>query len=145
MYPDQRQRHRLSLRPKQQGLGLVAAIFVITVMAMISVGISNLVLTSQQSYGFEVLSARAFLAAESGAQLAVHSAMPPVGTSSCPASAATPSLAGAPGLSGCTVETLCSRVDVASVAYFSITSTGRCGNAADTAIRRLQVRVKNPL
>ncbi len=126
---------------KQQGVGLVAAIFVITVMALVSAGISKLVVTSQQSYGHEILSAKAFLAAESGAQLAINAVMPPSGSGSCVD--ATPTLV-AIGLAGCQVSTRCILTGpIDGISYYSIESTGQCGADADLAIRKLTLRVQD--
>ncbi|MCW8887345.1 MAG: hypothetical protein OQK12_19140 [Motiliproteus sp.] len=136
----------MSLKPfngpaSQQGMGLVAAIFVITVMALVSVGISNLVLTGQQSYGHEILSTRAFLAAESGAQLAVHEVLPPSGSGSC--SNNTPALPAA-GLSGCQVSTSCTQIGpIDGINYYNIESTGQCGADADLAVRKLTLRIRD--
>ena len=133
---------RLSFKKHQQGLGLVTAIFVITVMALISVGISTLVVTSQQSFGYEVQSARAFLAAESGAQLTVSTVLPPSGAGSCIASA-TPSLP-AEGLQGCQVETSCNALGpIDGITYYDIQSTGSCGTGVDLAIRKLTLRIQD--
>ena len=131
-----------SLDPrKQKGLGLVAAIFVITVMALIAVGISNLVVTGQQSYGHEVLSVRAFLAAESGAQLTVNAVIPPSGASTCAATSTETFTV--EGLNGCSALMSCSQIGpIDGITYYDISSEGRCGSGADQAIRRVVLRVQ---
>lgn len=132
--------HRSRQRQRQQGLGLVSAIFVITIMALLAAGISSLVVTGQQSYGQDILSVRAFLAAQSGAQLAAHAVLPPTGSGRC--ATITPTLP-APGLAGCSVEASCASVAVASVTYYSIRSTGQCGAGADRALRQITLRLQD--
>ncbi|WP_207060639.1 hypothetical protein [Motiliproteus sp. SC1-56] len=136
------------MRGAQRGIGLVAAIFVITVMALISVGLSQLVVTGQQGYGYQVLSARAFLAAESGAQLAANQLMPPEGGggSGCPLP--NPPLP-AEGSGGCEVRLACNQVGPLEVqgrltTYYTLQSEGRCGSGKDLAIRRLTLRFQRP-
>ena len=136
--PD-RYRQAVGLR-KQKGLGLVAAIFVITLMALIAVGISNLVVTGQQSYGYEVLSTRAFLAAESGAQLAVNAVIPPGGGGSCADFTRNFTVE---GLQGCRAFTRCSILGpIDGITYYDISSEGSCGTGVDQAIREVVLRIQ---
>lgn len=64
---------RLSSMPphRQQGAGLPLAIFLITVMALIVATIAQLQQTTGEAEASDILSARAYYAAESGAQLAM--------------------------------------------------------------------------
>ena len=65
---------------KQKGLGLPAAIFVITVLAVIITAMSSIQTRSGQSLSLQANSYRAFYAAESGAQLALNLLIPPDGS-----------------------------------------------------------------
>ena len=53
---------------RNRGMGLVSAIFLILVVTILVVAISRMVRTSSEAFAQEVLSHKAFLAAESGAQ-----------------------------------------------------------------------------
>ena len=56
---------------RQKGAGLPLAIFLITVMALIVVTIAQLQQTTGEAEASDILSTRAYYAAESGAQLAM--------------------------------------------------------------------------
>ncbi|MFT6114084.1 MAG: MSHA biogenesis protein MshP, partial [Oleispira sp.] len=59
MYPN-------NLKFKQAGIGLPVAIFIITIMSLIAAAVNQIGATSSQSYTQNLLSSRAFYAAESG-------------------------------------------------------------------------------
>lgn len=136
---------------RQRGLGLVAAIFVITVMALLAVGLSNLVVTGQQTQGQEVLSVRAFLAAQSGAEIGASQVLLPDGPVCTPPAVNEPlvdsslSLPGS-GLSGCRVAVSCSSFTLTETAttYYRLVSEGRCGSEPDLAVRRLELGIQLP-
>lgn len=123
------------LPQRQRGLGLMAAIFVITIMAVIVVGLANLVVGSKESYGYEIMSVRAFMLAESGGQMAL-SQLALEGASDC--SGLAPTLPGA-GFQGCTLALSCPSVTINTVEYFTITVEASCGSGVDQAIRRLRL------
>lgn len=134
---------RLSTRQGQRGLGLMAAIFVITIMAVIVVGMSSLVVTSKESFGYEVMSVRAFLLAESGGQLAVNRILNEASgaATDCTVIETIPSLL--QNFPGCGFEqVICPFVSLDSVDYFTINSRASCGSGTDQAIRSLTVRVQ---
>ncbi|MFT6915232.1 MAG: MSHA biogenesis protein MshP [Motiliproteus sp.] len=128
----------MSSRIFQRGLGLIAAIFVITLMSLIIVGISSLVVTSKESYGYEILSARAFHMADSGSELAL-SRLLFEGTDSCNGE---PRQFPPPELQVCSVVVICHSVTIAEVDYFTVQSTGTCGNGIDQAVRQSTLRVQ---
>lgn len=76
MYPE------LSFK-QQTGAGLPVAVFVITVLALLVIGMAQLQESSANSVSFQVQSQRAFLAAESGAQLGVGRALQPISGPQC--------------------------------------------------------------
>ena len=62
-------------RMNQTGIGLPVAIFIITIMGLIAAAVNQMGETSSQVYIQNVLSTRAFYAAESGAQLRAQSVL----------------------------------------------------------------------
>jgi MSHA biogenesis protein MshP len=126
MYPD-----------KQRGIGLIAALFLIVVVASLAVGVASLVRTGSAGYAQDVLGYKAFLAAESGAQLALNRLYAPVGAGSC---ANRVFALDSVGLNGCSAATTCSSVTVAGAQQYDVGSAGRCATAADAAERRIVVR-----
>ncbi|MEH6649048.1 MAG: hypothetical protein V7707_03370 [Motiliproteus sp.] len=129
---------------RQRGLGLMAAIFVITIMAVIVVGLSSLVVTSKESFGYEIMSVRAFLMAESGAQLAInHIFTEAQGTATdCSGIEALPASFGQ-RFPGCEFEQVsCPLVTIDNADYFTLTSRASCGSGTDQAIRSLTLRVQ---
>ncbi|MEH6470155.1 MAG: hypothetical protein V7752_02795 [Halopseudomonas sp.] len=127
-----------SSRVRQRGLGLMAAIFVITIMSVIVVGVSSLVITSKESYGYEIMSVRAFQLAESGAQMAIsHLLMENVADCS-----GLPSQLPPAELQNCSLAVECPVVTINAVDYFTLLSTATCGSGTDQAIRKLTLRVQ---
>ena len=125
-------------RKKQQGLGLATAIFVITVMAVIAVVISQLVVNNAETTQEEIELIRAFYSAESGIQFGMNTLFPPDGSSgSCPAGPENYDLQEG-GLSACEADVYCESVTVSSVNYYTITSTGTCNDVN----RTIQVRAQ---
>ena len=93
----------------QQGIGLAAAIFVITLMGVLALGINLLVTQNSETFVEEASLTRAFYAAESGAGFAMNAIYPPeeysgYAGSSCAASETY--TFNVDGLAGCTVRNL---------------------------------------
>ena len=129
---------KLKARLRQQGIGLPAAIFIITTMAVIAVAINVLVQENAETFEEEVNLARAFYAAESGAGFMMNRIFPPeeysvYAGSNCAARTYT---FDAVGLAQCTAVVTCSTITVSSVDYNTIESTGSCGDVE----RTIQVR-----
>src|SRR5690606_21486983 len=110
MYPDartQRQSRTGTIAARQQGLGLPAAIFVILILALIAVAVTELEQSGVQAKTYEIMSTRAFFAAESGAQAAVNRLLPPGGTpAACTANFFSANYTVA-GLNGCSSAVSC--------------------------------------
>ncbi len=127
---------------RQQGLGLPAAIFVITLLSVIVVGVNYLVSGNSRSFQNEINLTRAFFAAESGAGFALNGIYPPEDYSGY--SAPTCAGEGSPvtyefendGLGYCSAEVFCAAVTVGGDDYLTIQSTGTC----DEVSRTVQVR-----
>ena len=130
----------MSYQQRPRGLGIISALFFITVVALLTVAITRSVASSAESYTQDILSFRAFLAAESGAQLGVHSLFPPLGVSAC--SNRTVPMSSI-GLNRCEAQISCSVEVVASTNYYTIESSGRClENGQVLAERTVVVRAQ---
>jgi MSHA biogenesis protein MshP len=137
MYPDR------SLM-QQKGAGLPLAIFIITVLALLVAGMSQLQESSGKSVSLQIQSQRAFYAAESGAQGGVAEVLE---AGDCGA-LTSPKVFSGSGLNSCEAELTCESVDADidrgpdPERVFSIASTGSCGGGADFAERTIEVRVR---
>lgn len=129
----------------QKGIGLPAAIFVITLMAVIAVAVNLLVSQNADSLDEEVRLTRAFYAAESGAGFAMHLMFPPQDFPNYTSAAVCPTVARTyeftmEGLGSCSVDISCViDATVDSVNYYTLTSVGQCGDIS----RTVQVRTSD--
>jgi len=124
---------------KQAGIGLAAAIFVITLLAVIVVGISALVSDNAQTFEEEINLNRAFFAAESGAGFAMNGIYPPEEYSTYAGTQCNASVAytfEAEGLGYCTADVTCAQITISGKNYLTIESKGTCGAVE----RTIQVR-----
>lgn len=127
----------------QRGIGLPAAIFVITLMVVIAAAINLLVRENAGTFEEEINLTRAFYAAESGAGFAMNSLFPP---EDYPGYAALPADCDAwgvrtysfivDGMNACTAAVSCDGRTLDGVVYSTIESTGSCGDVS----RTIQVR-----
>ncbi len=124
--------------PRQRGMGMVAAIFLITVVALLSVAIMRSVRTSSTAFALDVVAHRAFLAAESGAQLSANRLFAPSGTPSC--SNQSYDLDGF-GLSSCRATVSCRSEPVDGEPLYTLQSAGRCDSGGIVAQRQVLVRM----
>lgn len=128
---------------RQSGVSLPGAIFVITIMALLAVGINALVTQNAQSNQEEINLTRAFYAAESGAGFAMNTIFPPEGfpgygaPATCAAGPRVYSFS-VPGLSACEASVTCSSKAIGSDNYATITSVGSCDNIERTVQVRTQ-------
>jgi len=134
---------------QQRGFSLPLAVFIITVLALIGTAMVNLSRSGQQAVSAEVQSVRAFYAAESGAQLALHTIFPlsggSIGVVACSALSLTPTYS-AQGIEGCDASVSCTPQSVGGNTYYIVSSTGVCtfGGSANTARRSIEVMAKSP-
>jgi len=126
----------------QRGIGLPAAIFVITLMSAIAVAVNLLVAQNARTLEEELRLTRAFYAAESGAGFAMGLLFPPAAFPNYAPAAACPDVDriyvfAVEGLTQCEVEISCENdALVDGLNYFTIHSTGTCGEVS----RTVQVR-----
>lgn len=122
----------------QRGAGLPVALFVITVLALIVVGMGQLQQSTAGAVSLQIQSQRAFYAAESGAQVGVYKVF---NGSNCAAYAETLNF-GSGALSACSAAVNCSAQSNGSEELLTITSSGQCGSGPDLARRQIEVRVR---
>ncbi|MGK0335787.1 MAG: MSHA biogenesis protein MshP [Candidatus Azotimanducaceae bacterium] len=125
-------------RHQQSGLGLVGAIFVIVVVSLLSVAMSRMLEADKLAQSYEILGLKAFLAAESGAQLGVNRLMPPDSAGSC--SDLTFSLE-AESLRFCTAVVTCTLTTANGENFYTLSSLGQCVAGDFTASRNVEVRL----
>ncbi|MEQ8315140.1 MAG: hypothetical protein RL839_06730 [Gammaproteobacteria bacterium] len=128
-------------RVSQRGIGLPAAIFVVTLMIAIAAGINQLLNQNAQTFEEEINLTRAFYAAESGAGIGMNTIYPP---EEYPAYGTTAECAAGPrvynfiseGLNQCSASVTCTQVTISGTNYATVESTGSCGDVE----RTIQVR-----
>ena len=123
---------------KQTGAGLPVALFIITVLALLVVGMAQLQESSGRSMSLQIQSQRAFFAAESGGQVGVKRVLDDPANPQCFVDD-TLSFPGG-GLSDCRAEIRCT--DVTGNGLFEVISEGRCGSGQEEARRTVEVRLR---
>jgi MSHA biogenesis protein MshP len=117
----------------------VAAIFLIVVVAALVTAIARTVRTSADAFSLDVVSHRAYLAAESGAELGLNRVFAPSGAPTC--STWSWDLA-AVGLASCRADVVCRSEIVDGTPYYTLESDGRCDSGGVVAERRVLVRAR---
>ena len=121
---------------RPQGIGLVSAIFLITVIAFLTVAITRTVRTGGESQAMDLLATRAYLAAETGTQLGVQQVL----AGSCVARTA--SLESI-GMRGCSYRTECDTLAAAGETLRRIRGSGTCSDGVTlTATRTVEAVVR---
>jgi MSHA biogenesis protein MshP len=120
-------------------MGLVSAIFLIVVVSLMVVAVVGMVRTSGEAFAQDIMSHRAFLAAESGAQLGLNRVFAPVGAGSCTNWNWDLTSSGLPS---CEATVACRSETVAGTSYFTLESDGRCAAGGYVAERRVLVRAR---
>jgi MSHA biogenesis protein MshP len=131
----------MKLLKRQAGLGLATALFVITVMAFLAAAIFQLVRNNSETTGEEIMLIRSFYAAQTGIQFGMNRVFPPDGsatTCTAPVTTFPDYLLEENGLSECTAEVTCTPLTVSGEIYYTVESTGTCGEVS----RTIQVRAQ---
>ena len=126
---------------KQKGIGLPATVFLIVILALIIVAMSELTEHSSLGYGQDYESMRTFYAAESGAQIALNRLF--VGAQACSATKVDldfDSINDNPGLNNCVATLSCTQDSVAGIEYYTFLSEATCGTGFELSQRTIQVR-----
>jgi MSHA biogenesis protein MshP len=138
------QKNRLSNSLKQRGIGLPATIFLIVILSLIVVAMSDLTESSNLGFGQDLHSMRAFYAAESGAQIALNRVF--VGGEICINIAGDLDFNAVntnTGLTDCVATLSCEQDTVAGVDYFTFRSEAACGIGFEQAQRSIELRAHN--
>lgn len=121
---------------RQRGFSIVAAVFILVVLSLLAAAMLRLISSGSDSVAREVISARTFMAASSGAERHLKE----IFTDGMACTAA-PLSYGDMGLLGCIdVEVICEQVTVAAINYYTITSTAQCGPVSQPSTRIVQVQ-----
>lgn len=128
------------MRRSAAGAGLIAAIALIVLVAVLVLAIARSVEFGAQSQSIEMLSERASLAAQSGAQLALNRAFAPQGVGVCANTSF--DVSGLPGLNICASQVSCTTTVVRSQPYYTIESTGTCATGDMQATRTVRVQAR---
>jgi len=139
MYPNQKYRPINPL--KQKGVGLPATIFLIVILSLIVVAMSDLTESSNLGFGQDLQSMRAFYAAESGAQIALNRVF--VGGQTCAAIGGGLDFNAVndnAGLTDCVTTLSCTQDTVLTVEYYTFSSQATCGSGFEQAQRSIEVR-----
>lgn len=144
MCPDKKKYKYFKSYYSSQGFGLPVALFVITVLALIIASMSVIQRIGSDGISIQIQNQRAFYSAESGVQIGLNLLFPPAsGTGKdCSDSPFYQQNFSAPGLIGCHVAVECRSVSVNSETYYTLVSSGRCGQGKDLAQRKLEVMAK---
>ena len=127
-------------RIKQAGVSLVILLFIIVVLALLTATLVNINNHSGLSNAHQVISTRAFFAAESGANFQAMQVFPLAGAAVCANQNYNLNVA---GLNGCVAETECNSVLVNGQNYYQILSTGQCNGGQDfQATRTIETRLQ---
>lgn len=129
---------------KQRGIGLPAVIFIITTLVLIIAAMAQLQQNTSDSLSLQVLSQRAFYAAESGAQLSMNLLVPP-DSSPARSCSTTPFYShsfSAAGLAGCEVTVSCRELNMEGSPVYVLNSNGQCGSGTLSASRQIEVAVQ---
>ena len=125
------------MRRSEQGLSLVLVVFSILLLAILGSAMVQLMTVNSDSVAREVLSARAFMAAESGAQREISAIWQGGGCAGQHGLSF-------PALAGCAdTQVTCNVVTVNGSQYYTIVSEGSCGPAGDAATRIIEVQARD--
>lgn len=133
----------------QRGISLLMMIVFVVLIAIISAALVKLTATANVSIGYEVISTRSFLAAETGAQNAMALLFPLNGTvvTTCTTvnnALNSPSITLlAAGLGSCSVSVLCSGpANINGRYFYELQSTGQCSSGQSVAFRTIRVAAR---
>ena len=121
-----------------RGAGLIAAIALLIIVALLALAITRTVQLGAGSVGLDILSQRALLTATSGAQLGLNRIFAPAGVGSCAGQSW--DLSDLNGLPACQAAVTCASVTVRGRVFYEVRSTGTCAAGAEQASREVLVR-----
>lgn len=125
----------------QQGFSLPIAVFILVILALLASVAVTLMNRGQQSVSQEILSTRAFYAAESAAQLALQRLFPlNGGAANCPAT--TTLNFNTTGLNACQSSVSCSSLVAGSRTLYTLRSRASCNSGDLVTVREIEVRAQ---
>lgn len=128
-------RHSLLNRRSERGSMLFISVFVIVVMGMLGLTLTNMLATSAQSVVYESLGLKALNAARTGLEVNLSRTFP-LSTSAALPCQVSESLSNVPGLEGCSYTANCQLDNSSSlINYYRFTSTGQC-SVSDVVVSR---------
>jgi MSHA biogenesis protein MshP len=129
---------------RQKGSSIMMAIFVLIVVGLLGSAMVSLLNQSEEGVAREVVSMRALMAAESGAERGLQQAL----GGACPGTGVTLapmlnwSFASSTGLQGCDAVVSCAAQLIDGTNYYTIKSHGECGPADSRAHRIIQLQAQ---
>ncbi len=121
-----------------RGSGLIAAIALLVIVALLALAITRTVTLGAGSVGIDILSQRALLSASSGAQLGLNRVFAPSGAGACAGQVW--DFSALNGLPACQATVTCDSVIVRGRQFYQVRSTGSCSAGAEQAERVVLVR-----
>lgn len=128
---------------KQQGLGLVAAIFLLVIISSIVVALSNFTDTSVRAFGQDLNSLRASYAAQGATEVALHRLG--FAGEACAGNMGEidfTAIASGDGFNNCRVEMSCEVVTVSGVETWQVSAEATCGSGFEQAQQRMELRAR---
>jgi MSHA biogenesis protein MshP len=133
---------RCNTSKKQTGIGLVSAIFVISVLAIIAAGMASLVANSGKLHSQQILTIRANNAANSGLEIALTKLQQ--SNNFCQSEQQSYHF-DTQGLYDCKAQISCRSVEQQNQRFIALTSVGSCGSALDSASRTSEQFILSPV
>lgn len=126
---------------------LVVALFIIIVIAALAASLSRILSANADSIANEVYSAKAYYAAESGAEFGIHKVLTStlVNNECPPASDLSLIISNKPGFENCSVAVRCKKInldDGSGQCQYYVTSKATCEGANIVAEHDVEVEVK---
>lgn len=131
---------KVTFPKRQKGSMLIVAVFAMTALAALGAALMQITTSQSDTTTREVLGARAWLAANSGTEMAMARLFPlakdannlPAVTCSETPVVTTFSSA---GLRGCSVSVTCETIDAGEFVQYHVESKGQCGSSAHQVVR----------
>ncbi len=129
----------IATKGHQTGLGLISALFVITVLALLAAGMASLSVSSAQTHTQQILNIRAHSAAHSAMQIYQAKTAAKMQCTKEPVHYKYETQ----GLYGCQASLSCENVDYQKSSYITLKVNASCGTGIDSASAQLTKRLVN--
>ena len=126
---------------RHKGFSLPMAIFILVIMALLAAAAVSILGKGQAGISQEIMSTRAFYAAESGAQSVLNQLFPLNGAAAnC--SAGSSVNFNSTGLNSCNANMTCTATTIGSETFYIVNSTGTCSTGSITTVRDIQIMAR---